>query len=318
MATSRSGEPRQSTGTATSAGFPPLFTGSVYVSHGTFDVELMPQGAGACPELLLAIRDQVVDVAARSREWNEPEHLEHFDRVFKLESLYAADGLALVWQAGRLVGLAGYSHDAESPHYSVLHLGSLGLLPRAQRRGILPVLFSLLWEVVQESPRLREDYRRERLYLTAITQSPFIVSFFDAVTDLYPAPGREAPDARAVAIATMITERYDPHIAFDPRTFVLREECEFFYRRIPYSTNREINAYCDSRLRYAAGDTFVLVGQVRTEAISRFVTGCRRAYPDLYLALQAKLRGRPGVPGRLPRTRAAGRGAPVAGDGATR
>jgi acetylornithine deacetylase/succinyl-diaminopimelate desuccinylase-like protein len=49
---------------------------------------------------------------------------------------------------------------------------------------------------------------------------------------------------------------------------VLREECDFFHRRIPYSTDRAVNRLCDERLRYAAGDTFVLVGRARDDAIT--------------------------------------------------
>jgi hypothetical protein len=70
---------------------------------------------------------------------------------------------------------------------------------------------------------------------------------------------------------------------------VLREECDFFHRRIPYSTDRAVNRLCDERLRYAAGDTFVLVGRARDDAITGFTESCARAFPDLYHTLRETL-----------------------------
>lgn len=273
-------------------GYPPLFAHSLRVSHAGFDFELVAEDAGADPELLGLIRDDVIELAARSRGWEAAEDIEHFRRVFKLESLYSADALALVWRGEQLVGLAGMVHSLPAREGSVLHLGSLGLLPAAQRRGILPTLFSLLWEVVLDIPRLRDDHRRGRLFLTGITQSPFIVAFYAAVTDLHPAPDGSRPDQLSTEIAELVVKHFDPQVAFDPSTFVLAEECDFFYRRIPYSTDRAVNRLCDNRLRYAAGDTFVLVGRARAETITAFTESCARTFPALYHTLWDALRTR--------------------------
>jgi hypothetical protein len=209
--------------------------------------------------------------------------------VFKLGPLFQADGLALVWRGERLIGLVGATYQPGPDDGLILHLCSLGLLPEAQNRGFLPALFGLLWEVVNAVPGVDDAHRRARVYLTAITQSPFIMSFLAQVSDLYPAPGRPAPDPDRVAVARRILDRFDPDVAFDPESFVLRNECQFFYRKIPYSTDRQINDYCDARLRYAEGDTFMLVGRVRKERIRRFVRATESAHPDLLYALRTEL-----------------------------
>jgi hypothetical protein len=280
---------------------PPLLPGSALATYQGFQVELHTGSASRHPELLAQVREDVLEVAARSRGWTEPGQIASFGQVFKIEPLFHADGLALVWRHGRLVGLAGTAYEPPPPGGGlVLHLCSLGLLPQAQNRGFLPTLFSLLWDVVDGLPGVEDAYRRGRVYLTAITQNPFIVAFLGQVSDLYPAPGRAAPDPDMVAVAHRLADRFAPGVSFDPGSFVLRNECEFFYRKIPYSADRRVNAYCDARLRYHEGDTFVLVGRARRTAVARFVRSSQRAHPALFAALRASLRAGPTGPDRRP------------------
>jgi hypothetical protein len=273
---------------------PPLLPGSALVAYQGFQFELRTDGVSRYPELLAQVREDVLEVAARSRGWAEPEQIAAFGRVFKVEPLFHADGLALVWHRGRLVGLAGTAYEpAPGSGGLVLHLCSLGLLPQAQNRGFLPTLFSLLWEVVDGFPGVENAYRRGQVYLTAITQNPFIIAFLGQVSDLYPAPGRAAPDPDMVAVARRLADRFAPGVDLDPESFVLRNECEFSYRKIPYSTDRRVNEYCDARLRYHEGDTFVLVGRARHEAVARFVQFNERAHPALFHGLRTALRTGP-------------------------
>jgi hypothetical protein len=286
----------------------PRLPGSVLVPFEDFVFELAPDGVSGHPELLEPLREDVLAIAARSRGWYGPEPLERFRQVFKIEPLFAADGLALVWRRGRLVGLAGMVHSMPVDDGVILHLCSLGLLPEAQNRGIMPTLFGLLWDVMLELPTVREHYRAGRAYLTAITQSPYIMAFLANVSDLYPAPGVDTPAPDLVEVARRVVDRFDPHIPFDPESFILRNECEFFYRNIPYSANRTINDFCDSRLRYGDGDTFVLVGRARPQAVGRMLAAAERGHPDLFQTLRDALRTAP----RLAEARVAG---PAGGGG---
>jgi len=62
---------------------------------------------------------------------------------------------------------------------------------------------------------------------------------------------------------------------------IVRKECQFFYKQRPYSTNRRINDFCDSMLRYAEGDVFVVLGRVLNERIESLIEGGRRRYPEI-------------------------------------
>lgn len=268
---------------------PPLFPDSVVVRHDGLTFELKPYGAADHPHLVARIRDDALDVAARSRGWNEPEEIASFAKVFKIEPLFEADGLALVWRDGRVVGLAGFCYEQGPRDGLVLHTCTLGLLPQVQNRGVLPALFALLWEVADARAGSPELYASGRVHLTAITQNPFIIAFLSQVADVFPGPDSVAPDPDALWVARRILDRFDPGVAFDPQTFVLREECAFFYRRIPYSSDARLNAFCDSRLRYAKGDTFMLVGKARPGAVLSFRRSVARAYPKLHKTLHEGL-----------------------------
>jgi hypothetical protein len=70
---------------------------------------------------------------------------------------------------------------------------------------------------------------------------------------------------------------------------VLRNECLFGYRTIPYSTDSRVNAYCDGRLRYQEGDTFLLVGRARPEAVQAFIERSYESRPALMREMRAAL-----------------------------
>jgi hypothetical protein len=265
---------------------PPIFPNSKFVRYEEFDFELVPDSASEFGDSLEALRESVLVIAARSRGWDGPGELARFREVFKLEPLYAANALVLIWREGTLVGIVGITYDLPVEDGVILHVGSLGLLPEAQNRGFLPTLFSLLWEVVRHNDGMRQSIDAGRGYLTAITQSPFIMSFLGTVSDLYPLPGRAAPAPDYVQVAERVVERFDPHIPLDRETFILRNEAAFFYKQIPYSTDARINEFCDSKLRYAEGDTFVTVGRVRAKAINQFVKIIEGTHGELFRLLR--------------------------------
>jgi hypothetical protein len=272
---------------------PPLLPGSVVAAHDGFQVEMLTGGVNGHSALLERIRPDVLDIAARSRGWTSAEEIAEFSAVFKIEPLFRVDALALIWRDGRVVGLVGTTYHLGPDDSLVLHLGSLGLLPGVQNRGFLPVLFSLLLDLVGDLPGIAERYRRGRVYLTAVTQSPFIMKLLRRVSTLYPSPGLAAPDEHMVEVAADVMATFEPDVAFDPSSFVLRNEAEFGYRRMPNSTDSLLNELCASTLRYDQGDTFIVVGRVRQTDAERFVRSAARIGGGMFDTLRSALRACP-------------------------
>jgi len=257
------------------------FPGSALVRFGELEFELIERDVHRHAGLLDRLKDEVLEIAAVSRGWDSPEDLALFRRSFKIGPLYEARALALVRRAGRLVGLAGSVNDWTVEEGSIVHLCSLGLLPDVQARGILPALMLLLWETNLRDPVIESNCRRHRAFISAITQSPYILWFLSRIADLYPSPDRTAADADEVAVARRVAARFDPHLALDEEGFILRGECEFRYRRPPYSLDRRLNRFCDRKLRSEEGDVFVAVGRVRPEKLEDFRRQVETACPDL-------------------------------------
>ena len=266
------------------------FPGAAVCDYEDLAIELVPDGVSRRPDLLDELRDDVLQVAARSRGWEAEHDLSRFREVFKLGPLYAADGVALIRRDGQLVGLAGAVDDWEVGGCSVVHLCSLGLLRDVQNRGLLPALFRQLWLYSWRHPTVRRNYERGQVYISAITQSPFIVGLVARVSDLYPSPFRAAPDPRMVSIARAVVDRFDADVAFDEQSFVLRNECRFFYKKLPRTGDARINRYCDARLRYEEGDAFVLVGRCDARALERYMERVVARYPALCRSLEAAVK----------------------------
>lgn len=257
------------------------FPDSALVRFGELELELVERDVYRHAGLLDRLKDEVLEIAALSRGWDGPEDLALFRRSFKLGPLYEARALGLVRRAGRLVGLAGSVNDWTVEEGSIVHLCSLGLLPGVQARGLLPALMLLLWEANLRDPVIESNCRQRRAFISAITQSPYILWFLSRIADVYPSPGRTAAEADEVAVARRVVARFDPHLALDEEGFILRAECEFRYRRIPYSLDRRLNRFCDRKLRYDEGDVFVVIGRVRPEKLEAFRRQVETACPDL-------------------------------------
>jgi hypothetical protein len=261
------------------------FPGSDVVPCGGLEFELVEAGATRARGVLDHLREEVLAIAAASRGWEDREHLELFRRKFKIEPFYEASALALVREAGTLVGLAGSVNDWQVEEGSIVHLCTLGLLPRVQARGLLPVLMTLLWQVTMRQPANRRSFERGRLFLTAITQSPYVLWFISRLSDLYPHPDRRSPTPEERAVARRVARRFDGHLALDEERFILRNECEFRYRRIPYGFDRRLNRFCERSLRYDEGDVFVVVGRADRAKVEAFLTQVREVFGGWLTAL---------------------------------
>lgn len=265
------------------------FPGSTIVSIGDLEFELIERHASHARDRLDRLKGEVLAVAAGSRGWTDEAACSFFRKTFKLGPLYETNALALARLSGRLVGLAGAVNDWPVPQGSLVHVCSLGLLPDVQGRGVLPTMMALLWRATLRNPAALDSFHRDRLFISAITQSPYILHFLSRVAAIYPSPDRDAPDADERAVAERVADRFDPHLAFDAATFVLRRECEFRYARMPWSVDRRLNRFCRERLDIDAGDVFVVVGRVVPAKVEQFTSHVDRAFPELMGALSPAL-----------------------------
>ena len=269
----------------------PLFPHGILCRYREFELELVERGASRHPDLLTGLCEEVFTVAARSRGWEGREALDTMRHTFKIGPLFQVDALALIRRERALVGLMGAVSDWQVDGRSIVHLCSLGLLPEAQNRGFLHGLLALLWILIGDDEHQVRSQREGRTYVSAITQSPYIIAFLNKVFDTYPSPERSGPDAAMTAVAHAAAERFAPGIRLDPDTFVLRNECQFRYHDVPWSLDKRVNRLCRERLRFEEGDVFAVVGRVDPVRLAPFVASAWSRYPDLLHVLADRATG---------------------------
>lgn len=263
------------------------FPNSYIGTYRHFEFEVAQRDVFRYPQLLDDMREDIFRIAAAARGWDDEQALESMRHNFKIGPLYKANGVVLIRANGTLVGLGGSVNNWHTEDKSIVHLCSLGLLPEVQNRGFLQAMVALLWLSSLQDRTLRENFELEHVYISAITQSPYILAFLSRLFDVYPSPHRATPDPDMVEVAKQVAARFDGEIPFDAQSFVLRNECKFFYKHTPYSSDRKINEFCDSTLRYDQGDVFVMVGRVIPNVVKRYVNRVQKHHPELFAALRA-------------------------------
>lgn len=268
-----------------------LFPNSYTGTYRNFEFEVVQKDVFKRTHLLDQVREQIFDIAARARGWDDEQGLEVMRRNFKIGPLYEANGLVLIRSNGKLVGLGGSVNNWHIRDKSIVHLCSLGLLPEVQNRGFLQAMVALLWLSSWQDEKLRMNFELERVYVSAITQSPYILAFLSRLFDVYPSP-HSTPEEDMVEVAQHVAARFDAEVPFDAEKFILRNECKFYYKNTPYSSNREINEFCDRSLRFDQGDVFVIVGRVIPHVVERYVNHVAKHHRELFSALRAGLEPR--------------------------
>jgi hypothetical protein len=270
--------------------------GSRCVEYRGFEVEIAEGGASDSQAALDGLREDVFSLAARSRGWNHPAALDLFRRKFIIEPLYHVDALALIRKGASLVGMAGAVTNWKVHGKSVVHVCSLGLMPEAQGRGFLPALVVALFSrTLGDSPTTSREGCPE-VFVSAITQSPYILEFLNQLVAVYPSPYRSEASKDEREIARVVAARFAPGVHFDTEKFILRRECEFSYRRTPYSRDRQFNRFCDVSLRYDEGDVFVAVGQVIPTRLRDYCQRAGNRVRELLDLLLGERRGGAGEP----------------------
>lgn len=220
-------------------------------------------------EELARCHEDLLRLATLSRGWGL-EALPHMRKAFKIEPFYRATSLVLVFEAGRLCGTAGVDtgfSDAP-PGSSMIHLCSVNLLAPLKHGGLAGVFMLLLRdELLAGLPP------EQPIYFTSISQSPLVYRLLARLAHVYP-NGEELPPGDVRHVARAVAAKYDPGMHLDEEGLILRNECAFFYKEVPYVADRRINTLFDAKLDMALGDVFVNVGKTRVgaaqAAIDRF------------------------------------------------
>lgn len=207
---------------------------------------------------LAELHEDLLSLATFARGWG-PEALPRMRQVFKIEPFYRATSLVLVFDGPRLSGTAGVDNDfaAQRGDAAIFHLCSVNLLDPLKKTG-LPALFILLL-ADELLCRLTPD---QPVYFTSISQSPQVYRLLGRLAKVYP-DGGTAPPADVREIARIVAAKYDPHVEFDAERLVLRNECDFFYKELPYVADASLNALFDRELNLRGGDVFLSVAKCR-------------------------------------------------------
>lgn len=258
-----------------------MFPGSRVARLRGFNFELVPSGLRQHRTIIDGMREEVLEIAARSRGWDDEASRETMRAHFKLGPLYDANAVGLLRLEDKLVGIAAAVNDWEVPEGVIVHLCSVGFLPEVQGQRLMPELMGILWVLSLQEERFRRSYGAGRVFVTAITQSPYLITYLHALFGAQPSPDRPTPDPVRIQIARRVVERFDPELELESDTMALRDECRFFYKRLPYGPDPFINAFCDAQLRYDRGDVFVVVGQADPSRLDPLVTAAAEANPKL-------------------------------------
>ncbi|MTJ82370.1 MAG: hypothetical protein F8N37_15365 [Telmatospirillum sp.] len=208
------------------------------------------------PDDMRRLEPDLLRLATLARGWG-PDKLDHMRQVFKIDPFYNATAMALVFNGDNLVGTAGVDTDFDAGRNDrhIVHLCSVNMDRSLRNSGLIAQLFVILADQVLASLPPGDE-----VFFTSISQSPLVYSIMSKIAPLHP-DGRSRPPAPIVDVAGRVVAKYDPHLELEPDTLVLRRECDFFYRDVPYVSDTRINALFDSLLDIAAGDVFVNVGR---------------------------------------------------------
>ncbi len=225
---------------------------------------------------LKALEGDLLRLATFARGW-DIDILVQMQEVFKVDPFYNATSLVLVFCDGVLLGTAGVDADiAAGPEGGhIIHLCSVNLLSKLRTSGIVALLLVLLSDRI-----LAKLPQHASLYFTSISQSPLVYSLIAKIARLYP-DGATQPPPEVVEVARRVAAKYDGHLVLEPDALVLRNECAFFYKDVPYVADPKINRLFDQVLDIPAGDVFVNVGKTSVKEAAQTIERYRYRFQAL-------------------------------------
>lgn len=224
---------------------------------------------------LKVLEEQLLRLATTARGWGDSE-VDHMRSVFKIEPFFEATAMVLVFRDGELVGTAGIDNSilSDRPCHHIIHLCSVNFRPELQRNGLVALLLIKLADhVLQHIPD------NHFVSFTSISQSPLVYSIMSKLARTY--PGRDHPPKSVIETAERVARKYDGHLTLEPQTLTLRNECDFFYKHVPYVADQKINQLFDEVLKISNGDVFVNVAVSKVALVLRKIERFRARIHNL-------------------------------------
>jgi hypothetical protein len=199
--------------------------------------------------------NHTIDIVAQARGWQEPADIAKLRESYKFGPMLSASLIFIVRQQEQVTGLCSVRFldcDGEA----IVHLSNASLLPGRQGNGVMMMVG--LSALSRYNARLAPQGKQCR-YATCITQSPVVYGALFAHGTMYPSLSSEPAPESIKTIARYIAHEFNPGLPFDEDRFILRNECQFFYKVVPRYRDPRVNELFDSSLRYYEGDVLVLV-----------------------------------------------------------
>lgn len=217
----------------------------------TLDVLYEPKGR-VTKEMLF---EPVIRLIAAARGWHDEEPIDKMRQSYKFTPFLNADMICIAHAEGQILGLCTFRYfdlDGEP----IMHLSNSTMSPVVQGKNAMT--YMAFAGLAKARSRLGERAPGHQ-WVTLITQNPVVYGIFSSRGDIYPPiDGRPIPDD-AKKVGSFIAKTFVPTVEFDPETFILRNECQFFYSEIPRWRDQRVNKWFDDNLRYYEGDTILMV-----------------------------------------------------------
>lgn len=216
----------------------------------TLDILYEP-GGRVSKEMLF---EDAIRLVANARGWSKPSEIEEMRKTYKFNPFLVANMICIAHKKGEVCGLVTFRYfdvDGEP----VMHISNSSMTPELQGKSAMT--YMAFAGLAKARSRLG-DNAPPRQWVTLITQSPVVYGIFSSRGQIYPPiDGSPIPDD-AKKVGSFIANEFVPTVQFDPETFILRNECQFFYSDIPRWKDERVNRWFDTNLRYNEGDTIVI------------------------------------------------------------
>ncbi|RKH56235.1 hypothetical protein [Corallococcus llansteffanensis] len=196
--------------------------------------------------------EDAVRLVAAARGWETPQDVAQLAAHYKFAPLLKADLICVAREGLRVLGLCTYRF-LSGGGARLLHTSNSSMLPELQGKGIMThIMYAALSRFMRRFPEGPH-------YLTLITQSPVVYGAMHARGQLYPALDGSPAPGNIQEIGRFLAHEFNPGLTFDEERFVIRNECQFFYKQVPRYRDPKVNTFVDGLLRYREGDVMVLV-----------------------------------------------------------
>ena len=217
----------------------------------TLDVLYEPKGR-VTKEMLF---EDAIQLVAHARGWTDERDIdEKIRKTYKFNPFLMADMICIAHRGRDVCGLVTFRYfdvDGEP----VMHVSNSSMTPELQGKSAMT--YMAFAGLAKARARLGAG-APPRQWVTLITQNPVVYGIFSSRGEIFPpVDGRVIPED-AKKVASFIANEFVPSVKFDPETFILRDECQFFYADIPRWKDARVNEWFDKNLRYNEGDTIVM------------------------------------------------------------